>query len=220
MKKPSELLIYENNPRNNDAAVDAVANSIKEFGFKVPIVITKDLVIIAGHTRLKASLKLGLATVPCIIADDLTEGQIKAFRLADNKTAELATWDFSKLEEELLHIDIDMLQFGFEELESDIPDNASDDDFYMADEMGETPYSELGDIYLLGNHRVMCGDSTKKQDVQRLLDGQKIDMIFTDPPYNVDYEGTAGKIKNDKMEDNSFYLFLFTRKVRHFRQKD
>jgi len=209
MKKPSELLIYENNPRNNDAAVDAVANSIKEFGFKVPIVITKDLVIIAGHTRLKASLKLGLASVPCIVADDLTEGQIKAFRLADNKTAELATWDFSKLEEELSNIDIDMLQFGFEELESDIPDNASDDDFDPSDEISETPYSELGDIYLLGNHRVMCGDSTKKQDVQRLLDGQKIDMIFTDPPYNVDYEGTAGKIKNDKMEDNNFYLFLY-----------
>src|SRR3989339_740483 len=189
MKKPSELLIYENNPRNNDAAVDAVANSIKEFGFKVPIVITKDLVIIAGHTRLKASLKLGLATIPCITADDLTEGQIKAFRLADNKTAELATWDFSKLEEELSNIDIDMLQFGFEELESDVPDNASDDDFDPSDEISETPYSELGDIYLLGNHRVMCGDSTKKQDVEKLLDGQKIDMIFTDPPYNVDYEG-------------------------------
>ncbi len=208
MKKPSELSIYENNPRNNDAAVDAVANSIKEFGFKVPIVITKDLVIIAGHTRLKASLKLGLATVPCIVADDLTEGQIKAFRLADNKTAELATWDFSKLEEELEHIDMDMLQFGFEDLHSDVPDNASDDDFDPSDEISETPYSELGDIYHLGNHKVMCGDSTKKQDVHKLLEGQKIDMIFTDPPYNVDYEGSAGKIKNDKMEDNSFYLFL------------
>ena len=137
MKKPSELSIYENNPRNNDAAVDAVANSIKEFGFKVPIVITKDLVIIAGHTRLKASLKLGLVSVPCIVADDLTEGQIKAFRLADNKTAELATWDFSKLEEELEDIDMDMLQFGFEELHSDVPDNASDDDFDPSDEISE-----------------------------------------------------------------------------------
>jgi DNA modification methylase len=209
MKKPSELSEYENNPRNNEAAISAVAASIQEFGFKVPIIITKDNVIIAGHTRLKASLKLGLASVPCIVADDLTQAQIKAFRLADNKTAELATWNFEKLEEELSHIDTDMLQFGFEDLHSDVPDNASDDDFDPSDEITETPYSEQGDIYLLGNHRVMCGDSTKKQDVQKLLDKTIVDMIFTDPPYNVDYEGTAGKIKNDKMEDNSFYLFLF-----------
>ena len=209
MKKPSELFAYENNPRNNDTAVEAVANSIKEFGFKVPIIITKDNVIIAGHTRLKASIKIGLATVPCIVADDLTEAQIKAFRLADNKTAELATWDFEKLEEEMSHIDMDMLQFGFEDLHSDVPDNASDDDFDPTDEIPETPYSGMGDIYLLGPHRVMCGDSTKKQDVHKLLEKTIVDMIFTDPPYNVDYEGTAGKIKNDKMEDNNFYLFLF-----------
>ncbi|MFH2116694.1 MAG: DNA modification methylase [Bacillota bacterium] len=210
MKKTQELLEYENNPRSNDAAVDAVANSIKEFGFKVPIVVTSDNVIIAGHTRLKASLKLGLEFVPCIVADDLTQAQIKAFRLADNKTAELATWDFSKLEEELSNIDMDMLQFGFEDLHSDVPDNASDDDFDPDSELSETPYTELGDIYLLGDHRVMCGDSTKKEDVHVLLDGKKIDMIFTDPPYNVDYEGTAGKIKNDKMEDEPFYLFLLS----------
>ena len=209
MKKPSELLIYENNPRNNDAAVDAVANSIKEFGFKVPIVITKDLVIIAGHTRLKASLKLGLATVPCIVADDLTEGQIKAFRLADNKTAELATWDFSKLESELASIEMDMSQFGFEDLESDVPDNATDDDFDPSSELTETPYTQKDDIYLLGNHRVMCGDATIKERVDKLIEDDKVDLTFTDPPYNVDYEGTAGKIMNDKMEDNTFYLFLF-----------
>jgi DNA modification methylase len=209
MKKTSELFEYENNPRNNEAAIDAVAASIKEFGFKVPIIITKDDVIIAGHTRLKASQKLGLATVPCIVADDLTEAQIKAFRLADNKTAELATWNFEKLEEELSHIDMDMLRFGFEDLHSDVPDNASDDDFDPSEEITDTQYSEQGDIYLLGNHRVMCGDSTKKPDVQRLLDKATIDMIFTDPPYNVDYEGTAGKIKNDKMEDDNFYLFLY-----------
>ena len=209
MKKTSELFEYENNPRNNEAAVAAVAASIKEFGFKVPIIVTKDSVIIAGHTRLKAALKLGLATVPCIVADDLTDAQIKAFRLADNKTAELATWNFEKLEEELSHIDMDMLQFGFEDLHSGVPDNASDDDFDPSDEITDTPYSEQGDIYLLGNHRVMCGDATKKEDVQRLLDKQVVDMVFTDPPYNVDYEGTAGKIMNDKMEDNTFYLFLF-----------
>ena len=209
MKKVSELKAYENNPRNNDAAVDAVANSIEEFGFKVPIVITKDDVIIAGHTRLKASLKLGLATVPCIVADDLTEGQIKAFRLADNKTAELASWDFSKLESELASIEMDMSQFGFEDLESDIPDNATDDDFDPSDEISETPYTQKDDIYVLGNHRVMCGDATIKESVDKLIQDDKVDLTFTDPPYNVDYEGTAGKIMNDKMEDNTFYLFLF-----------
>jgi DNA modification methylase len=209
MKKTSELFEYENNPRNNETAIDAVANSIKAFGFKVPIVISSKNVIIAGHTRLKASIKLGLKEVPCIIADDLSENQIKAFRLADNKTAELATWDFEKLEKELSGIDLDMLQFGFEELESNIPDNATDDDFDPSQEISEHPYSEKGDIYLLGSHKVMCGDATKSKDTKKLIGNQVVDLTFTDPPYNVDYEGTAGKIMNDKMEDNTFYLFLF-----------
>lgn len=113
--KLKELKPYANNPRDNAKAVDAVANSIREFGFKVPIVIDKDNVIICGHTRAKASEKLGLKTVPCIRADDLTDEQIKAYRLADNKTAELADWDFSKLDEELEKLkDFDMSQFGFE----------------------------------------------------------------------------------------------------------
>ncbi len=202
------LIEYENNPRNNDTAVDAVANSIKEFGFKVPIIITKEYIIIAGHTRAKASRKLGYKEVPCIIADDLSEEQIKAFRLADNKTAELATWDLNKLEEELKNIDMNMLQFGFEELECNVPDNATDDDFDPSEEMPIEPFSKQGDIYILRDHRVMCGDSTKAEQVQKLLNEVKVDLIFTDPPYNVDYEGTAGKIKNDKMEDNKFYLFL------------
>jgi DNA modification methylase len=210
MKYVSELQEYDNNPRNNEAAINAVANSIKEFGFKVPIVITSDNVIIAGHTRLKASVSLGLTEVPCIIADDLNEEQIKAFRLADNKTAELASWDLSKLESELADINMDMLQFGFEEMEELIPDNAADDDFDIDDEIPEVPFSQPGDIYELGPHRLMCGDSTDASQVTALLDGNKIDMLFTDPPYNVDYEGTAGKIKNDKMEDDTFYLFLYS----------
>jgi DNA modification methylase len=208
MKSVSTLQEYENNPRNNDEAIKAVANSIREFGFKVPIVITSDNVIIAGHTRLKASVSLGLEEVPCIIADDLNDEQIKAFRLADNKTAELATWDLSKLEDELANLDMDMLQFGFEEMEELLPDNAADDDFDVDDEIPEVPFSQLGDIYELGPHRLMCGDSTDSEQVKSLLDGKVVDMIFTDPPYNVDYEGTAGKIKNDKMEDDTFYLFL------------
>jgi site-specific DNA-methyltransferase (adenine-specific) len=179
MKKTSELIEYENNPRNNEAAIDAVAKSIEEFGFKVPIVITKENVIIAGHTRLKASLKLGLATVPCIVADDLTEGQIKAFRLADNKTAELASWDFTKLESELESIEMDMSVFGFEDLESKVPDNATDDDFDPSEELTETPYTKKDDIYLLGNHRVICGDATIKDSVDKLIQDEKVDLTFT-----------------------------------------
>jgi DNA modification methylase len=207
-KQTNELINYANNPRVNDQAVDSVALSIKEFGFKVPIIITKDNVIVAGHTRLKAAKKLNLLEVPCIIADDLTDDQIKAFRLADNKTSELSDWDFSKLEEELGNIDMDMIQFGFEELEEALPDSATDDDFDVDSELPEVPFSEQGDIYILGKHRLMCGDSTKAEDVEKLVDNNKVDMIFTDPPYNVDYEGSAGKIKNDKMENDSFYLFL------------
>jgi DNA modification methylase len=209
MKKTTDLIEYENNPRNNESAVDAVYNSIKEFGFKVPIVITSDNVIIAGHTRLKASIKLGLDKVPCIIADDLTEDQIKAYRLVDNKTAEFATWDLEKLEEELLNIDMSLLDFGFEDFDGDIPDNAIDDDFDPLDELPEEPVSQRGDIFVLGKHRVMCGDSTIESDVKKLVNNEVIDMVFTDPPYNVDYEGTAGKIQNDKMDNNSFYEFLF-----------
>jgi DNA modification methylase len=149
-------------------------------------------------------VSLGLEEVPCIIADDLDEAQIKAFRLADNKTAELASWDLSKLEEELADIDMDMLQFGFEEMEELLPDNAADDDYDIDEEIPEIPFSEIGDIYELGPHRLMCGDSTDASHVQKLLAGNKVDMLFTDPPYNVDYEGTAGKIKNDKI-----YLFLY-----------
>ncbi len=210
IKHISLLQEYENNPRDNDSAVDAVAASINEFGFKVPIVITSDNIIIAGHTRLKASIKLGLSEVPCIIANDLTDEQIKAFRLADNKTAELATWDLSKLEEELFDIDMDMLQFGFEEMHSDIPDNATDDDFDPDAEIPEVPVSQKGDLYVFGNHRVLCGDSTIKEDVDVLVNEKLVDMIFTDPPYNVDYEGTAGKIQNDKMDDSAFYTFLLS----------
>ena len=130
-KKANELIPYENNPRINDEAVEYVKNSIKEFGFKVPIVIDKNNVIVAGHTRLKASLELGLKEVPCIIADDLTEEQVKAFRLADNKVAEKSMWDYSKLDEELDSIlDIDMSMFDFENIEE-----TNLDDFF--EESGE-----------------------------------------------------------------------------------
>lgn len=113
-KPVSDLIPYENNPRKNDEAVQYVANSIKEFGFKVPIIVDSDNVIVTGHTRLKAAIKLGLTEVPVIVADDLTEEQINAFRLADNKVAEMADWDFDRLDLELDEIDFDMSEFGFE----------------------------------------------------------------------------------------------------------
>ena len=122
-KKIDELKPYENNPRFNDDAVEYVANSIKEFGFKVPIVIDKDGVIVAGHTRYKASIELGLAEVPCIVADDLTEEQIKAYRLADNKVSELASWNYDLLDEELKDLDnLSMEDFGFENIPELIDD--------------------------------------------------------------------------------------------------
>jgi site-specific DNA-methyltransferase (adenine-specific) len=133
-KRLEELIDYENNPRHNEAAVGKVAASIEEFGFKVPIVIDKDNVIIAGHTRRKAAESLGLLTVPCIVADDLTEEQVKAFRLADNKTSEFADWDFEKLNEELADLQgIDMAKFGFITDES----NVNIDDFFTATEPKE-----------------------------------------------------------------------------------
>ena len=209
MMKISDIKEYENNPRKNDSAVDAVASSIRSFGFKVPIIIDSNNVIIAGHTRLKASKKLGYQEVPCLIADDLTDEQVKAFRLADNKVAELAEWDLDKLNEELNFIAMDMEQFGFEDLEKDLERDVLEDDFDENEELPITPYAKRGDVFILGNHRLMCGDSTIADDVAKLVDGKQMDMIFTDPPYNVDYEGSTGmKIQNDKQKDEDFYNFL------------
>lgn len=161
---------YDKNPRKNDVAVDAVAASIKEFGFRIPILLDKNGTIIAGHTRLKAATKLGLKEVPCIYADDLSEEQVKALRLADNKTAELADWDFDLLNDELLDIiDIDMTSFGFEELLDARPDLEDEEDF---DVDAEVPaIVKAGERYQLGNHILMCGDSTNKEDVTKLLRG-------------------------------------------------
>ena len=178
------LTPYENNPRNNDAAVDAVAASIREFGFKVPIIIDRDGVIVAGHTRHKAAKKLGMKTVPCIIADDLSPEQIKAFRIADNKTNELADWDMEKLLQEMAEIQIDMKQFGF--TDEDIPEIDGDvyEDEYTEPEHLE-PRTQPGQRFQLGAHVLMCGDSTKAEDVRKLTDGAEIDLLVTDPPYNV-----------------------------------
>ncbi len=209
MKNIAEIKPYENNPRHNESAIDAVASSIKEFGWKQPLVIDKGNVIVVGHTRWLAAKKLGLNEVPCLIASDLTDDQIAAYRLADNKTNELATWDFEKLKTELESIsDIDMSQFGFEELEASL-DDVKDDEFDEQGAISETSYSKKGDIFILGNHRLMVGDSTLKDDVDKLCEDRSVDLVLTDPPYNVDYEGQDGmKIQNDKQSDEDFYNFL------------
>ncbi len=207
-----KINVYENNPRINDKAVKYVANSIKKFGFKNPIIIDKNNIIVAGHTRYLASKKLGLKNVPCIIADDLTEKQIKAFRLADNKVSEFSQWDNDLLDlelGELSDLDIDMSEFGFdvddidfleqEIIEDDIPD------------IPQEPKAKYGDIYELGKHRLMCGDSTNTDDIEKLMNGVKADLVITDPPYNVSYEGCTDEkltIMNDIMSNDEFKKFL------------
>lgn len=183
-KKVKDLKEYEKNPRKNDQAVDAVAASIREFGFKVPIIIDQNGVIVAGHTRLKAAKKLGLETVPCIIADDLSPEQIRAFRLADNKTAELAEWDPDLLLQELGSMTIDMTQFGFDDtaIRTDSDEVCEDD--YMEPEKME-PRTKMGDRIRLGQHVLMCGDSTDHEQVSKLVCDGQIDLCVTDPPYNV-----------------------------------
>lgn len=207
-----DLKPYENNPRLNEDAVDLVAASIDEFGFKQPIVVDKDLIIIAGHTRWKAAQKLGLETVPCIQADDLTPAQVKAYRLADNKVAEAAQWDLDALQfelEELDNMDFDMEPFGFETETFD--EQIAEDDNFEA-ELPTAPMTKSGQLWMLGKHRLMVGDSTKRQDVEKLCSDATVDMIVTDPPYNIDYTGgtkDAMKIENDNWgDDEGFIEFL------------
>lgn len=214
-KNVTDLIPYVNNPRNNAAAVDAVASSIAEFGFNVPIVLDKNNIIVTGHTRLLAAKKLGLESVPCIIADHLTDAQIKAFRLADNRVAELATWDTELLDQELAElaeIDFNMSAFGFDEPEAD-PDAV--DECEPEDEAAEEEeaITQRGQIWRLGRHFLMCGDSTDMDDVDWLMAGELADMLLTDPPYNVGYEGGTDEhmtILNDKMDDDKFYNFLLS----------
>ncbi len=210
-KRIEELTPFENNPRHNDGAVEVVANSIKEFGFKVPVIVDKDNVIVAGHTRIKAAELLGIEKVPVIVASDLTDEQVKAFRLADNKTAEIAKWDYEKLEIELQGIaSIDMGDFGFElELDNINIDSYGDEEYEIS--IPVEPKCKLGDTYKLGNHILMCGDSTSPESVRRLIGDRDVDLLLTDPPYNVDYVGKTDEaltMANDAMDDEQYVQFL------------
>ncbi len=191
---------YESNPRVNDAAVDAVAASLREFGFRQPIVVDEHNVIIVGHTRWKAAKKLGLAKVPVHVAKDLTPERVKAYRIADNQTNTLADWNYELLPIELKGLqaadfNLDLLGFDTEEL-SRLLDPGIQEGQADPDEVPAPPDEAItrpGDLIILGNHRLLCGDSSKAEDVDRLLDGATIHMVNTDPPYNV---GVASRSNN------------------------
>jgi ParB-like nuclease domain len=186
---------YEGNPRLNGTAVDAVAESIKEYGFRQPVVVDEDGVIIVGHTLYKAALKLGLTEVPVHVATGLSKAQAKAYRLADNQTAQLSTWDDDKLPLELaglqeMGFDLNLTGLGADELLR-LLGSASTEGLTDPDDVPEPPdeaITQPGDFWLLGNHRLLCGDSSKPDDVDRLLAGAPIHLVNTDPPYNVRVE--------------------------------
>ncbi|MBC7853067.1 MAG: ParB N-terminal domain-containing protein [Pirellulaceae bacterium] len=186
---------YDRNPRQNDSAVDAVAASLKEFGFRQPIVVDEAGVIIVGHTRWKAATKLGLAKVPVHVAIGLSPEQIKAYRIADNQTATIAEWDNELLKGELLSLDdanfdLALLGFSQDEIAKVLNPNGSDGQC-DPDEVPAPPdeaVTQPGDLIVLGNHRLLCGDSSKPEDVDRLLGGARIHLVNTDPPYNVKVE--------------------------------
>jgi DNA modification methylase len=195
LRNVEDITPYPQNPRKNDQAVEAVAASIRAFGFNQPLVLDEHGMIIAGDTRYKAALKLGLKAVPVYVTTHLTGAQIKAYRIADNKTAELADWDHDRLVRELVELekmafDLDLLGFGPEELQElcgvEIAPGLAD-----PDEIPEPPdaaVTRTGDLYTLGDHRLLCGDTSKPEDVDHLLAGEPIHLVNTDPPYNVRVE--------------------------------
>ena len=212
-----KLIPYVNNARtHNVQQINKLRSSLREFGFINPVIIDRDFNVIAGHGRITAAKEEGINEVPCVFVDYLTEAQKKAYILADNRMAMDAGWD-----EELLKVEIEALQAedfdlsltGFDESELagffDTADDAKDDDFDVDAELEKPPVTKSGDLWLLGNHRLLCGDSTREESYTLLMNGKKANLVVTDPPYNVNYQGTAGKIKNDNLENDKFYQFLF-----------
>ena len=195
----NEVIPYSNNPRKNDNAVDAVAESIKQCGYCSPIVIDEDNVILAGHTRLKALKKLKWKEVECVRKTGLTEEQKKKYRILDNKTNELAEWDFDLLEEEIDGLDFDGFDFGFD-FNSDEDDAEIIEDEPPEVDEGNEPITQLGDIWQLGRHRLMCGNSLEQKDIDKLLDGNKCELTFTDPPYQLETQGGGILKKSNSMK--------------------
>lgn len=209
-----DLKPYEKNPRKNDKAVAAVEESFEQCGYISPIIVDENLLVLAGETRLKALKKRHVKRDNVLQVIGLTDEQKKKYRLLDNKVAEIADWDIDLLAEELEGLDFDGFDFGFDQLmeqfaEDPDPEDVKEDDY--REPLPEAPTSERGQVYQLGRHRLMCGDSTSPEDVRFLMDGQLADLLVTDPPYNVNYTGgTADKltIQNDNMEEAAFRRFL------------
>ena len=210
------LVPYVNNARtHSDEQVMKLRSSLREFGFINPIIIDRDNNVLCGHGRLLAAKAEGIKQVPCVYADNLTEAQKKAYILADNRMALDAGWD-----EDLLRVEIEALQgedfdiglTGFDETElANLffdENEAKEDNFDVDAELEKPCFSKSGDVWHLGRHKLICGDSTKSETFERLMGDIKANLVITDPPYNVNYEGTAGKIKNDNMDNDKFYQFL------------
>jgi len=215
--KIADLTPYPNNPRINDNAVQGVAASIRKFGFIGAIIVNKDKVIINGHTRVKAMKELGADTIPGIVVENLTPEQENALRIADNKTGEVAEWNEELLKAELKALQeagFDMGALGFDTSELDellggTADEVGQTDPDEAPDVPEEAVSKAGEVYVLGKHLLLCGDSTKAEDVAKVAAESTVDCWLTDPPYNVAYEGSNGlTIQNDSMEDAKFREFL------------
>lgn len=213
----ADLVPYDKNPRRNDMAVDDVAESMEQVGYITPIVIDENRQILAGETRCKALKKRRVKRDKVLQVFGLTEEQKKKYRLLDNKVGEIAEWDPELLAGELEEVDFGDFDFGFDELMAELTDTSEEDGAPLSTAMEddadivlpEEPKAKRGDIYQLGAHRLMCGDSTDPANVARLMDGKAADLLLTDPPYNVNYEGGTGlTIQNDNMEDAAFRKFL------------
>ena len=209
----ADLVPYDKNPRRNDMAVDDVAESMEQVGYITPIVIDENRQILAGETRCKALKKRRVKRDKVLQVFGLTEEQKKKYRLLDNKVGEIAEWDPELLAGELEEVDFGDFDFGFDDLMAELTDTSEEDGAPLSTAveddadivLPEEPKAKRGDIYQLGAHRLMCGDSTDPADVARLMDGKAADLLLTDPPYNVNYEGGTGlTIQNDNMEDAAF----------------
>ncbi len=210
------LVPYARNARTHSKEqILQLRSSLREFGFVNPVIVDKDLNIIAGHGRVLAAKEEGIAEVPCVFVEHLTEAQKRAYIIADNRLAMNAGWDAEMLSVELAELqgaDFDISLLGFDEAELNklmcAAENVKDDDFDVEAELKAPPITRLGDVWTLGRHRLVCGDSTKADTFDLLMAGAKANLVITDPPYNVNYEGSAGKIKNDNMANDAFYSFL------------
>lgn len=210
------LVPYTRNARTHSKEqILQLRASLREFGFVNPVIVDKDLNIIAGHGRIIAAKEEGVTEVPCVFAEHLTEAQKRAYILADNRLAMNAGWDEQMLSVEISDLqaaDFDVSLLGFDDAELNklmgAVDDVKDDDFDVDSELQKPAVTKPGDLWLLGRHRLVCGDSTRQETYDLLMDGNMVNLVVTDPPYNVNYEGTAGKIKNDNMADEKFYKFL------------